>query len=179
MRRCVVSGVIFLGLAGLVLLCTGKDWWPPQTDHRIDAVHQRIAGRRVDPATSCGPASLAVVSTLLGSPIPIADLHADTHAGEIGVCSFQDMKISLLKHGFCAEAIRYDPRHPPSHELPLILHVDDSHFLVALPVRGDRCILIDPPDEPRVVGWASLGGRWKGDAIIVSRNDSDLRRAIN
>ena len=61
----------------------------------------------------------------------------------------------------------------------MILFVDDSHFLVAVQGRDDWFVLLDPPEGPKPAAWSSLDGRWRGEALVVGKNDPDVQRAID
>lgn len=138
---------------------------PTKAEHRHDRP------RQVDPETSCGPVSLAVVSHALGQPISIATFHKATQAGELGTCSMADLTRALRQNGFAAKAVRYDPAHPPASRLPLVLLLDGFHFVAALPRPDRRLTLIDPPSEPRVVAWPDLRDRWRGEAVVVGPSE--------
>lgn len=137
-------------------------------------IHQRY----VDPDTSCGPVSLAVVSEYLGVPGTIAGFHTTTKAGSLGVCSMTDLRRAAREHGLAALAVCYDPKRPPSHSLPMILFLDGHHFVTALPGPVGRLVLVDPPAKPSTITWSSLQGRWKGEALIVSRSETENIAAV-
>ncbi len=160
------------GTPTLLVVC----WFgmPSGTAERRPAHGERF----IDPETSCGPVSLAVVSEYLGQPGTIARFHAATNAGELGVCSMKDLLRAARGHGLTATAVRYDPAIPPSHQLPMILYVDDFHFVAALPGRDGAVVLVDPPARPTSVPWSTLKGRWKGEAVVVGRSEADVRVAL-
>ena len=138
--------------------------------------HER--GRFVDSETSCGPVSLAVVTHLLGRPVPISVFHEETGAGALGVCSIADLRRALESHGFAATAVRYDPREPPTHRLPMILFVDQYHFAAALPAPNGKVVVVDPPVEPAAIAWRTLARRWQGEALVVGRSGADVEHAL-
>ncbi len=140
--------------------------------------HRSIGRWDVDPDTSCGPVSLAVVSHYLGRPVPIAAFHEATGAGALGVCSISDLIGALRQKGFACTALRYDPRRPPSHDLPMVLFVDGAHFLVALPGGKNTVVLVDPPSKSDVATCAQLAVRWQGEAVVVAMTNTDLSRAL-
>lgn len=140
--------------------------------------HSHSAGGDFDPETSCGPASLAVVSEYLGRPIPIVVFHEAAGAGDLGVCSVADLLRALRQHGFSAKAVRYRAGSAPGHRLPMVIFVDGNHFLVALPGPRGKVVIVDPPLEPSVVQWSQLAPRWHGEAVIVGLSDDDVRLAL-
>jgi len=139
----------------------------------------RSRASNTDPATSCGPVSLAVVSHYLGKPATIAELHAETGAGRLGHCSISDLLRALEHRGFSASAIRYPASRPPKHNLPMILHVDGDHFVVAIGrLADDDVVVVDPPLTPRIMHWSDLASRWRGDAVVVAGSEAELRVAL-
>jgi len=145
---------------------------------RTTAGH-KISSVDMDPGTSCGPASLAVVSEYLGRPATISDFHEKTGAGNLGACSFDDLVRALTGHGLSAVAVRYEVSRPPRHRLPLILFVDGDHFLSALPGARGTVVIVDPPHLPWKTSWTDLSARWRGEAVVVARNPSELDSALN
>ncbi len=133
------------GTPTLLVVC----WFgmPSGTAERRPAHGERF----IDPETSCGPVSLAVVSEYLGQPGTIARFHAATNAGELGVCSMKDLLRAARGHGLTA---------------------------TALPGRDGAVVLVDPPARPTSVPWSTLKGRWKGEAVVVGRSEADVRVAL-
>ena len=134
--------------------------------------------RNLDPETSCGPVSLAVVSEYLGRPVPIATFHEATSAGELEVCSMADLLRALRRYGFSAKAVRYELGLTPGHRLPMILFVDGNHFLAALPGRQGEVVIVDPPLEASTVEWSGLRPRWHGEAVVVGLSDDEVNLAV-
>ena len=132
----------------------------------------------LDPQTSCGPVSLAIVTCYLGAPVPLRELHAETRAGEMGVCSMADLIQVLRKHGFSATAVKYKSHYVGNHGGPMILFVDGNHFLTAVPGHSGRVVLIDPPAEPVTTTWSALSRRWTGEAIIVGPRGDNPKRLL-
>jgi len=142
------------------------------------APHRHNLERTIDPETSCGPVSLAVASEYLGRPATIAWFHRSTQAGDLGVCSVSDLLRASREHGLAATAVRFDPRHPPTHRLPMILFVDGFHFLTALPAPVAGVIIIDPPATPKAMPWSSLAERWNGEAVVIGHDEAEVRLAV-
>jgi ABC-type bacteriocin/lantibiotic exporter with double-glycine peptidase domain len=134
--------------------------------------------RPVDTETSCGPVSLAVVAEYLGKPSTIAEFHRATRAGDLGTCSIADLRRALKERGLASTAVRYDPRRPPTHRLPMILFVEGHHFLAALPGQAGRVVIVDAPEEPVVVDWTTLASRWRGEALVVGLDEPDVVAAL-
>lgn len=169
-RLLIALSLVGFGVSMGYLGLTARRVTPPAQ------VHNHV--RDVDPETSCGPVSLAVVSRLLGKTTPIARFHEDVGAGDLGYYSMTDLLRALRRNGFAAAAVRFNPDRPPSSQLPLILHVDSHHFLTALPRRDGRTVLVDPPNGPTVVDWSELKARWSGNAVIVGPTEESVRLAL-
>ena len=166
---CLATGSL-LGLAFAVNWRMMKSPARPVIKHSV---------RNVDPRTSCGPVSLAVVSEYLGKSVPIADFHEETGAGDLGFCSMADLVRALKKHGFAARAVRFDTQPPPFHNLPMVLFVDGDHFLAAIASNPREVVVIDPPKKPQTMPWDELKPRWQGEAVVVGRSENDVREALN
>lgn len=167
--------VPFATLVGLLLIA--MFWNGRSGDKAVEAGHQRSP--QTDPSTSCGPVSVAVVSHYLGAPGTIAQFHRETRAGQLGHCSMSDLLRALRLQGFAAEALHYPGGVAPGHGLPMILHVDHDHFLVAIGVPSGRVVLLDPPRQPAMLRWSDLSERWDGSAIVVAKSEARLRVALD
>lgn len=167
-RLVAAAFVVILAVAGVAYRARSR---PPSPAARVDT-------KFIDPDTPCGAVSLATVSHLLGRPVSIAEFRAATKSGDLGVCSVGDLLAALRAKGFAATAVRYDPGHPPSHSQPMVLFVDGDHFLAALPAAGARVLVLDPPNEVAAVAWPTLAPRWRGEAVIVGRDEAEVARAL-
>lgn len=141
--------------------------------------HNHADLRPVDPETSCGPASLAIVAEYLGRPVTLSDFHEETRAGAIGVSSLADLVRALRSRGFSATAVRYNPSTPPTHQLPMVLFVDGHHFLAALPGPLGQVVIVDPPAEPKRQAWSEIGERWNGESVVVGLKSDEVEKAIS
>lgn len=137
-----------------------------------------IAFRPVDPLTSCGPVSLALVGHWLGAPRPLDEWNRLTRTSEGGLSSLGGLREGARAAGLSAEAIRWDPRGPVPWDGPAILHIDGNHFVAALPVGRDAFVIADPPNPPKIVGHRALATQWDGVALVVSRSDAELRPRV-
>lgn len=142
--------------------------------------HALHSPRNVDPNTSCGPVALAVVARVLDRPGTIANFHASTGSGNLGVCSLDDLERAIEAHGLSGAAIRLDPRRPPRHRLPMVLFVDGNHFVTAVPaVDPKHVVILDPPSEPQLAPWSDLYPRWRGEALLVGHSAAELEIALS
>jgi ABC-type bacteriocin/lantibiotic exporter with double-glycine peptidase domain len=164
-RRTVAWTAAIVCVAGAVtLIVQAAAWTKRQRDRPSE--HPSVA---TDPRTSCGPVSLAVVSHLLGTPISIEEFNRLTGVGPTGTTSMLDLKRALEAKGFRVSAKRFGPRSPLPAEGVMILHLRRSHFLVALPVEGERAIVVDLPKPVAVSTRKTLSEQWTGAALLASQ----------
>lgn len=81
--------------------------------------------------------------------------------------------------GLAAEGLQLSSGTLRSIREPVILHVGDSHFLVAVADGSRHVVLIDPPHAPGAVSLRALETIWKGSSILVARNEADLNRRLS
>ena len=173
-RRLVLMMTMLASL--LVALATGS--FRGRANSRVTHRHTHKPARVLVPETGCGPISLAIIGEYLDKPTTIAEYHKSTRAGALGTCSVADLLRALGEHGLPARAVRYDPKSPPMHRLPMVLFLDGAHFLAALPGPAGQVVLVYPPSEPQAVPWSSLESRWRGEAIVVGPREEGLWLAL-
>jgi ABC-type bacteriocin/lantibiotic exporter with double-glycine peptidase domain len=132
----------------------------------------------IDPSTGCGVVSLSLVSHWIGVPTGIDTINDLTDSGESGVTSLLDLKEAAHQMGLVSEGVRVDPLRPIPWRSPMILHVQDNHFLAALPLEGDRLVVVDPPNAPAIMERSGLSGDWDGVCLVVARSQSELNAAL-
>jgi ABC-type bacteriocin/lantibiotic exporter with double-glycine peptidase domain len=108
--------------------------------------------------------------TLFNKEFSLPQLHTESHAGSLGICSFTDLVTTLRSHGLKATAVNIKKIPVNAFTNPMILFVDGDHFLTVLPITGshDELVVIDPPRAPYQMSWSAMKARWNGDAIVVS-----------
>jgi ABC-type bacteriocin/lantibiotic exporter with double-glycine peptidase domain len=133
----------------------------------------------VDPNTSCGPVSLAIVGQWLGVPRTIDELNHQTRASDTGVSALLDLKQAAGAMGLAAETVQLDPVRPIPWKWPTILYLRSRHFAATLPVDGDHLVFTDPPNPPVVLDRGALAGNWEGVSLVVAPTAADLTRALS
>ena len=132
----------------------------------------------VDPATSCGPVSLSLVTYWLAHATAVDDLNELTRAFDSGICSLQDLKLATTSIGLTAETVRVDPARPLSWTLPTIVYLHGNHFVATLPITGSKLVFADPPNSPEVIDIQGLADKWDGTALVVASSQDELESAL-
>jgi ABC-type bacteriocin/lantibiotic exporter with double-glycine peptidase domain len=99
-------------------------------------------------------------------------------ADPLGRTSMAELITGVQRLGLAAAGLNLSPSALCSITHPLILHVEESHFLVAISNGAGRVVLIDPPHAPRAVSVRSLGAVWTGNCALVALDESDLNRRL-
>ena len=148
--------------------------------HTMNGRHaaQHLEPAALDPRTGCGVVSLTLASRWLGTPATIERLNELTDSGESGVTSLLDLKKAARQMGLFSEGVRLNPLHSIPWRLPTILHVQANHFVAALPLVGDRLVVVDPPSAPEIMERSKLEGDWDGACLVVSRSKGELDVAL-
>lgn len=169
-----VATAMVVGVVSFILVARADRARPGES-----AVPHNHGLRHIDPATSCGPVSLAIASHLLERPATLERCNESTKAGELGVCSMADLVRAAPEVGLFGIAVRLDAESAARLRLPMILFVDGHHFLTAYPAQEDRVILIDSPSEPAQSSWAEVGSRWNGEAVVIGPNEREVQQGLS
>lgn len=148
---------------------------PPVSGRMHDS--ERPARTQGDPSASCGPVSLAIISHWFDQPATIQEFNNLTGADAAGITTLLDLRNSLAAKGFGVVAVKLDPAKRLELNHPMIVHLPEGHFCVAIPVDSDRVVLIDPPLGAEVWRVSDLAARrsWRGDALVAAQNPADLK----
>jgi ABC-type bacteriocin/lantibiotic exporter with double-glycine peptidase domain len=160
--------------AGFVLLKPGHrptaELVPPPAGPEVQAQ---------DPDSACGPVSATLVTRLLGRPQPLEAVRKTIPADPNGATSMSELITGLRSLGFGAvgiRATRSELRHLAGS--PLILHVNDNHFVVAVPTAGDSLVVLDPPNAPKKMSFAELDRQWRGNMLLVCNSEDQLAEKL-
>lgn len=84
----------------------------------------------------------------------------------------------LKSLGFAAVGVRLDSAAIESLQVPAILHVDESHFVICR-AKGDGLVIVyDPPQPPTITDAETLSQRWNGMAVLVARDQDAIATAL-
>jgi len=131
-----------------------------------------------DPGNPCGVVSATMVSHLLGKPVRLDQAKRVIHCDALGRSSMAEIAQGLEALGFPAVGVRMDRHKFQRLEIPAILHVDDSHFVVAIMKSDGMVMLYNPPDQPLLVATTDLSEWWDGMALLVGRDQSSIKAAL-
>jgi hypothetical protein len=121
------------------------------------------------PIQSCGVDSLYVCFKSIGDKtVTLSDLEGELFPGSRGV-PVAALEECCSKHQISYTAIRMDKKLLAQQNSPMVLHVNDNHFIAFLGRDGDRFLVFDnsvglydcSPD------WFQQGYRWDGTALVV------------
>jgi ABC-type bacteriocin/lantibiotic exporter with double-glycine peptidase domain len=132
---------------------------------------------QVDPECPCGVVCVAAAAQILGRPLEVSRAREVVAVDGLGRTSMAELVDGLHRLGFAAVGVKVDPGSLGRLTAPVILYVNRSHFLVALPVGDGTAVLVDPPTPVRAESLSVLQGRWSGEAIIVRNSPEELRTA--
>lgn len=132
----------------------------------------------VDPENPCGPVSVALVSHLLGNPVSLETARRIVVTDAVGRTSASALSEGLKTLGFHVAAVRIPVERAPPLDLPLIAFLRDSHFAVLVPMGDHEMLLLDPPHEAAERSVKQLSSIWKGEAILVGRNEESIASAL-
>ncbi len=146
--------------------------------------NDRTGGRnatleQIDPQHPCGAVCVVVVGELLASPIELRRVKDLVHMDGLGRVSMEELQNGLRCQGFSAAGVRLSPdSFKDLAGIPLILFVNHSHFLVALPTGVGTVVVFDPPHPVECLPASAIDDRWGGEALIVQKSPEDLQRVL-
>ncbi|HJT78728.1 MAG TPA: cysteine peptidase family C39 domain-containing protein [Gemmataceae bacterium] len=135
-------------------------------------------GFQVDPDHPCGVVCAAVVGHALGKPLTLRQAREAVGVDGLARTSMADLVDGLHRLGFATTGVKLTRRLLDYSPAPVILHVDNAHFLVVLPVGDGSVVVIDPPNEVHTEAISSLAARWDGEAVLVQKTPAELRKAL-
>lgn len=127
-----------------------------------------------DPLRPCGAVVISVVSRVLDKPVSLQDSVRAVRCDPLGRATLGDVGRALKQLGFASLGANLSEADAHRLGLPLVMHVDDRHFVVGLPANEFALVLIDPPRNPVVATGEGLRSRWSGDCLIVSLDAESL-----
>jgi ABC-type bacteriocin/lantibiotic exporter with double-glycine peptidase domain len=176
-KTVITTGVIvFLGL-GFGFAVTAK-FSDPQNSYELVArerggVYLGTDGVVMqDKSNTCGPAALKMILDVYGKTVTLRELEKDRKASD-GGWSMQSLKALAEQHGLRAEGWRLEPEALCKSRFPLILFVENRHFVVADGVDTAGFLFMRDPAIGRMkIHRRALSGIWNGETLVFGENQS-------
>lgn len=166
------------GAAGAAVVALALIIWRVQRPQPVDDFGPASPAAR-DPSTPCGAVSAAVVARYLGKDIALRDAARLVRSDPFGRSSMGELIEGLHEMGLAAVGVQLNCSAMRLSTLPMILHLDDMHYVAAIPYDGRNVTIVDPPSAPRIVPITALPGRWAGNAVLVGPENTLLARAMD
>ena len=168
--------IVFLGV-GFALAVTAK-FSDPTSGYELvarerGAVYLGIEGVTMqDKSNTCGPAALKMILDVHGKNVPLCELEKGNKAPERG-WSMQSLKDLAEQCGLRAEGWRLDPEALCKSRFPVILFVENRHFVVVDGV--DTCgffFVRDPAIGRMKIHRRALSRIWAGETLVFGENQA-------
>lgn len=168
--------VILLGILGTTGGLLPLIALPPR---QITRAESDTALEQIDPQRPCGVICVTVAGGLLGHPIELSQAKQVVRADGLGRCSMADVIDGLHHFGFSTSGVRLQSKSLERLAgVPTILYVNQSHFMVVMPVGDGSVVVVDPPRPVECIPAAALLPRWQGEAILVRNSPDELRSGL-
>lgn len=119
------------------------------------------------------------MSHLLDRPVTLGRTAHALPVDPEGLSSLLEVQQALQQLGFVACGVKFDRLADIAEcTLPAILHVRERHFVVAMPAKDGRVVLLDPPRMPRLYRPHALRDQWQGVALLVSSSTEGMDRLL-
>jgi ABC-type bacteriocin/lantibiotic exporter with double-glycine peptidase domain len=118
-----------------------------------------------DKGNTCGPAALKMVMDRYARTVTLQELEATYHVQ--GGWSMQELKELAERYGFRSEGRRLDAEKLSRSQFPVLLFVEDGHFVVADGVDSAGFFSLRDP----AIGRVKMHGKaliriWKGETLV-------------
>jgi len=125
-----------------------------------------------DRGNTCGPAALKMILDAHGEKVPLAELEKGGKASDRG-WSMQSLKDLAVRHGLQAEGWRLDLAALCRSPFPVILFVENQHFVVVDGVDTAGFFYVRDPAIGRMKLYRrALAKIWKGETLVFGENQS-------
>jgi len=180
----VTLGVIlFLG-AGFVLAVSARF---SGADNNADLLARQLGGVYLggggvviqDDPNACAPAALKMILDRFGKETTLAELKTRA-GGARGWWSMLTMKEIALEFGISAGGWRLDLPGLAQSSFPLILFVENRHFVVADSVDQNGYVFLRDPAIGRLkMRTIALLKIWKGESMIFEEDTTQTKEPMN
>ncbi|MDX6678482.1 MAG: ATP-binding cassette, subfamily bacterial, partial [Solirubrobacteraceae bacterium] len=121
--------------------------------------------RQIDEA-DCGAACVAMLCRAFGHRVSLGHIRHALGTGEQGT-TLRGIQRGGEQIGLSVRAIKSSPSRIATLALPVILHWEGNHWVVAYRVERDRVRIADPAGRLRRVPMAELAEKWSGYAATA------------
>jgi len=168
---------MFLGILGAVGVLLPLIVSSPQ---RATPSEPEPALEQIDPQHPCGVISVTVAGLFLGRPIDLKRAKEAMRVDGLGRCSMADVIDGLHRLGFSARGVRLQSEALGMLSgVPTILYVNQSHFMVVMPVGNGSVVVVDPPRAVECLPTNAFASRWRGEAIVVRNSPEELEATLS
>ena len=123
-------------------------------------------------SNTCGPAALKMILDVHGKNVPLCELEKGNKTPERG-WSMQSLKDLAEQYGLRAEGWRLDLEALCRSRFPVILFVENRHFVVVDGVDTRGFAIVRDPAIGRVkMHRRALSRIWAGEALVFGENRS-------
>jgi ABC-type bacteriocin/lantibiotic exporter with double-glycine peptidase domain len=125
-----------------------------------------------DKGNTCGPAALKMILDIYGKRVPLQELEKISKVSD-GGWSMQSLKVLAEQHGLRAKGWRLDLEALCRRRFPVILFVENSHFVVADAVDTAGFVFVRDPAIGRMkIHRHALNRIWKGETLVFGESQS-------
>src|SRR3972149_1259186 len=128
----------------------------------------------LDPPRPCGATCVALVSRLYGKSTAIDDIVDLVQPDPLGRSSMDELVVALEEVGFPVAAVSAPAKVLCKVRTSMILHCQESPFVVAVAGSGGEFLVLDPPRAPATMSLKSITTSYSGRAIITGEDESGL-----
>ena len=123
-----------------------------------------------DKSNTCGPAALKMILDVHGKGVPLRELEKGGNASDSG-WSMQSLKELAEQYGLRAEGWRLNLEVLGRSQFPVILFVENRHFVVVDSMDTAGFIFVRDP----AIGWMKIHRRapskiWLGETLVFEEN---------
>lgn len=173
--RSVLVALLIVTSLGLIL--NESSFWPNQ--HQIvSSQDDRSSHPSLDPQNPCGPVAVKVISQCLGVSTSLSKCNDVVPCDSLGRTTMAELQKGLEVLGVLSVGITIQQESISEIRLPMIMHVNDNHFVVSLPNKNGVTVIIDPPELPIRADARALPFYWNGNALLCSTSKAALNNEL-
>ncbi len=145
---------------------------------RDDAPVEHHMYHMFDTSHSCGQICFSIASKLLGRPLSLDESKLYVPVNSLGKTSISEMVSAFQSRRLVAVGVKLTRSDLTLIRTPIILFVNDDHFILSYYTLLSGLSFFDPP-RPVISGHdVTLPYDWKGDSIIVTADQNDMNDVL-